>query len=307
MPAHIFVQHGMWDEVVASNTASYDASVTRAERKGLSPTKRSFHALYWLQYGYLQQGRYDEAGRCLEEIRSVAERRDTLKSIKSQLAKMEALQTVETEVWKTMNVDGLLEQIRKNPDEVSPQASGAVLLAAGMSAIRLGDRAAAENAASGMAALRQHSEASSERSLNQIAIMEKELQALIQFERGDQEQAIATLKEATAIAESMPPPSGPPGEADTDPAIKPSHELLGEMLLALDRAAEARAVFESALLRMPNRPRSLLGAARASARSGDEGAARLHYRQLTRIPGAGADLPGLDEARSYLKSATEQP
>ena len=65
------------------------------------------------------------------------------------------------------------------------------------------------------------------------------------------------------IEESMRPPNGA-----ADP-VKPSHELLGEILLQAGKAKEAAEVFETGLLRMPNRSRSLMGAVRAHAAAGD--------------------------------------
>lgn len=61
----------------------------------------------------------------------------------------------------------------------------------------------------------------------------------------------------------MRPPNGA-----ADP-IKPSHELLGEVLLRAGKSAEAAKAFDATLLRMPNRARSLHGAALAYAAAGD--------------------------------------
>jgi len=115
------------------------------------------------------------------------------------------------------------------------------------------------------------------------------------------------MKKATAIEESMVLPSGPPGESDTDAPMKPSHELFGEILLGLNRPQEAAALFDVALLRMWNRPRSLLGAARAAHQRDDSVNARRFYEALVRTPGVGPDLPGLAEAKEYLKRASENP
>ncbi|MGH7628400.1 MAG: hypothetical protein ACREOF_03260, partial [Gemmatimonadales bacterium] len=49
----------------------------------------------------------------------------------------------------------------------------------------------------------------------------------------------------------------------TPGAVLPARELYGEMLLETGRRAEARAAFEAALARQPERARSLAGAARA--------------------------------------------
>ena len=82
------------------------------------------------------------------------------------------------------------------------------------------------------------------------------------MKKGDKDRAIAVLREAVKIEESMRPPNGA-----ADP-VKPSHELLGEVLLDNGKPADAAARFDACLLRMPNRARSLMGAARAHAAAG---------------------------------------
>jgi hypothetical protein len=71
------------------------------------------------------------------------------------------------------------------------------------------------------------------------------------------------LHEAVTIEESMRPPNGA-----ADP-IKPSDELLGEVLLRAGKPADAAKAFDACLLRMPNRARSLHGAALAYAGAGE--------------------------------------
>src|SRR5262249_9797184 len=61
MPSHIFFASGMWTEAVASNEASWAASVERAERLKLGAAGHSFHALSWLEYASLQLGRWKDA------------------------------------------------------------------------------------------------------------------------------------------------------------------------------------------------------------------------------------------------------
>jgi hypothetical protein len=71
------------------------------------------------------------------------------------------------------------------------------------------------------------------------------------------------LQEAVRIEESMRPPNGA-----ADP-IKPSHELLGEVLLRASKPADAAKAFDTCLLRTPNRARSLFGAAMAHRAAGN--------------------------------------
>src|SRR5690349_14302661 len=61
MPSHIFFAAGLWNDAVASNEASWKASVDRASKKSLGPGEHSFHALSWLEYAYLQLGRWKDA------------------------------------------------------------------------------------------------------------------------------------------------------------------------------------------------------------------------------------------------------
>ena len=96
----------------------------------------------------------------------------------------------------------------------------------------------------------------------------------------------------------MSPPSGPPS------LIKPSHELFGEILLAANRPADAAEQFATALLRQPNRARSLLGLARAASKNGDTKTALETYSKLVQQwSQCDQNLPEFREAQDYLKQA----
>ena len=79
--------------------------------------------------------------------------------------------------------------------------------------------------------------------------------------------------------------------------ILPASEQLGDLLLELDRAAEALVAFEKALTAFPNRLNAHLGAAKAAARAGNKEVAREHYRQLLAMAGPG------DGRREAVKQA----
>jgi Tfp pilus assembly protein PilF len=106
------------------------------------------------------------------------------------------------------------------------------------------------------------------------------------------------MKRAVAAEEQLAPPSGPPT------LIKPTHELFGEILLRAGKPKEAAEQFEKALLRQPNRARSLLGAARAAAQKGDQQSARAFYAKFSeQWQQADKDLAEWREAQDYLKQA----
>ncbi len=56
MPSHIFVQLGMWQEVVNSNIESYDVLVAINKKYGLPEGHEDFHALHGLAFGNLMLG-----------------------------------------------------------------------------------------------------------------------------------------------------------------------------------------------------------------------------------------------------------
>ena len=86
-----------------------------------------------------------------------------------------------------------------------------------------------------------------------------EIDAVFRAAKGNFVEAVELLRKATTLEDSLPPPSGPPS------LVKPTHELLGDMLLRAGRPKEAAQQFDISLLREPNRARSLLGVARAAA------------------------------------------
>ena len=91
--------------------------------------------------------------------------------------------------------------------------------------------------------------------------------------------------------------------AVTPGPIAPARELLGYMLLAVDRPADALAAFETTLKKEPNRFLALAGAADAARQNGDLAASRKHAQQLLTVA-AHADAsarPQLASARDILK------
>ena len=319
MPSHIFSQLGLWGEMAASNDASYDASVARVERKGLSPFKKDFHALYWSQYAYLQQGRYDLAQSRIESMAPILEREGVPGRIVQQFKQMEALQVVEAEQWRDIGLSVPpatassslirfeINRLRSGADAVNVRGARVVVFATGMSAVKTGNMARAREAEGELRALYDSARTMDGLVATATAVVHKELSALIQLAEGHEKEALALIEEATVLEESILP-SGPAGETNGDrrPPVKPSHELYGEILLELGRPDDAAAQFETSLSRMRQRPRSLLGAARSAAQSGEDETARRYYRKLLQISGAGPDLPGLDEAKRFREKVSDQ-
>jgi len=311
MPAHIFLQLGMWPEAAASNESAWAVSDAWVKRKGLAPEARDYHSLHWLAYVYLQQGRYTKAEGLLP-----MNRKDGVGRYSEDLA---AAFVVETERWDL--ADKYFSSVAKssgsemaghaghNAPSAAPPATAPSATPArpqrsqslpgfirGLAAAKTGSPEAARYIAELQAARKQQGEAYGAKSTE---IKELEVSAAVAAQKQNYSEAIDLMKRATAIEEEMSPPSGPPS------LIKPSHELFGEILLSANRPKEAAQQFGIALLRQPNRARSLLGLARAAAKIGDTKAASDAYTKLARQWNqADPSLPELREAQDYLKQAS---
>jgi uncharacterized protein HemY len=82
--------------------------------------------------------------------------------------------------------------------------------------------------------------------------------------------------------------------------LVPARELLGELLLELQRPAEALTAFVASQQRAPERFRSLYGAAQAAAQSGDIAQAQRYFGRLVAMAGQGDGRPELAQARAFL-------
>jgi hypothetical protein len=244
MPSHIFVQLGMWDDVVASNVVAYKAAVDLAEKKNLPRGREDFHTLSWLQYAYLQQGNVAEAEKALAAAKAVADR-DTSPRVRDGYAAMKGRQIVETAKWETISLPAAAVRDGGAPGY---DGSAAYVLAAGLGAAKLGDLETAAVAQDRLKAMRTQAESGSNAyRAKPFAIMEKEVAAAVAMAKKDAAGAEQLLKEATAIELALDAPSGPP-----EP-IKPSFELYAELQ------------FEQSLARMPNRRASTQGLERTRA------------------------------------------
>ena len=298
MPSHIFLQLGMWPEAAASNESAWEASDAWMKRKNLSLSVRDYHSLHWLLYVYLQQGRYNDAEKLLNLMKKVMSESTYENKLRpgyyeNNYANMAAAFIVETERWN------LAAELF--PSTSKPAASDDMGGAHG-NAMRMSYASQTlPSFVRGLAAAMTGSEIN----LVELAalfskaqISELEIAAVDAAMKKDYDKAIEFMKKATALEEAMRPPSGPPS------LIKPTHELFGEILLRAGKPAEAAEMFKVSLQRQPNRARSLLGAARAAAQTGNQSEALTAYAALVeQWKQADNGLSELREARDYLKQA----
>lgn len=302
MPAHIFLQLGMWREAAASSKAGWESSADWVRRDGLPLALQDYHSLYWLHYVYLQQGRYGEAEALLRMKQQdmaepppsdVTRLHGFERTVSRNYDRMIAAYIVETERWEAIHQPWDVEGYQFGDE--SPELAAYVRdLADRMGALQ-GQR---ENQQKERRSEPSRAEgAASSEGPDLLRIWDLQLSALSQVEEKHFSKAGDLMEQALALEDKLPPPSGPPA------LIKPSHELYGEILLRAGRHKEARQHFDQALFWHPNRARSLLGLARAAAGSGDAHAAREAYTTLLSIwKQAGPDYPEVLEAQQFLRN-----
>jgi tetratricopeptide (TPR) repeat protein len=301
MPSHIFLQLGMWPEAAASNESAWEASDTWMKRKHLSPSVRDYHSLHWLMYVYLQQGRYRKAEELLTLMKqTMSEPYDNKLRpgyYENNYANMAAAFVVETERWSLANTlfpssdTTAVESGNGSNGHGGHGANAPANQAMTLRTSNTGKRLPVFARGLALAMTGKGDSAAPGSTVNEL-----EVAAVALSMKGDQDKAIELMKKAIEQEEQMGPPSGPPG------LIKPAHELYGEILLKAGKPQQASEQFKASLLRQPNRARSLLGAARAAAQSGDKSGAAAKYSQLLdQWKLADDGLPELNEAREYLK------
>ena len=298
MPSHIFVQLGLWSDVVASNIEAHDAAVAVNKRLSLPEGREDFHTLSWLAYGSLMLGKYDDAKANVELARAAAERNPTNAGIRDGYLAMRGRYLLEIGQWEAIALDGT-DSSHGGHDAMpgmplAQAGAGAWRFYAGVSAAKRGDADLAERFAADLGTLREQVAATNAYGARGVAIQEKQVAALAKLARGDRDAALALAKEAADIELTMTAPSGPP-----EP-MKPAFEQYGELLLAAGRPADAVQAFEQALLRTPKRTPSLLGLGTAAAAAGDSARARRAYSELAAMPGAATDSHAVSTAQRWL-------
>ena len=259
MTTHIFLALGMWPETVGQNVAASGPD---------SAKWQPGHYTYWMHYGLLQQGRYDDASRLLDRLHAQLPDRTTI-GRRAYLTNTRGQQVLNAERWD----DPALAWTVPLDDAGSvPQAVDA--FTQGYAALQRGDRAAAKRALASIDALRGKPSGPLGGLPEMPAVLGDELRAAILRSEGKKADAARLLRAAGESAAKLPAEFGPPD------LVKPPQELLGEWLLADADAPGAQQAFVRALELWPGRLRALQGLAAAAAKAGDTAVAGAARAQL---------------------------
>lgn len=281
MPSHIFSQLGMWQDSIASNLASV-AATRHSMAMNMGGADHQYHAMDFLQYAYLQSGQEQKAEALVKEIDAAQD----LGRAAAARVWFHARWALETRQWK---VAAALP--------VPPHAGEYVQIVAhwarALGAARARDAEAAEKDIARLKDLeegfRKRGDSEGDGLAIDAQVSRAEAEAFVLHDRGQDDEAIATLRSAAELEEQHP------GEA----IYTPAREMLGDLELEAGRAADAVKTYELSNKLAPNRFNGLYGAARAAEAAGDHELAQKYYAQLIKVA-PGSQRPELAEARAAV-------
>ncbi len=294
MPTHIYTRLGEWDGVIRGNLRAADAALEYPAGDHQEFIWDEFaHAIEYLVYAYLQEGRDDEALAQVQRLQRTARLEPTFKTA-FHLASTQARSALERRDWTAAARIVAREPATLDWDRFGwPEAIAC--FASGLGAAHLGNLTQARTARERLEALEASSRASGEELFaRNIQVLRLELDAWTAHAGGQRAASLALMRQAAEIESATPKHAVTPG-----PTL-PADELLGDLLMAQQRPAEALAAYQRASARQPRRFNALLGTARAAHAAGDVAAAREHYRALLEMAARGTRQPALREARAYV-------
>jgi tetratricopeptide (TPR) repeat protein len=293
MTSHIFLALGKWDDVVSAN---------RKAQATIKGGALSGHIVHWLHYALIQQGRYKEADVWLDSMVKQAHTRPATGAYESWDAAglMAAANLIVTRQW-AMNARDVRVDTTSFIADGSPEGFGdlaAIEFGTGFRAINIADMPAFDSTLKRMKDRRARVAGNPlmATSSGMSEVMEKSLRGIQLWKTEQLPEALAAFQSAATEEASLPMQFGPPM------TIKPPRELAGELLLAMNRPADAKKEFELAQTRTPRRPTVLIGLARSEWALGNRAAARKIYKELVGIwHSADTGFPELVEARARAK------
>lgn len=302
MTSHIFIALGMWDDVVSANENAVRVQSGMRVEQGLEP-RHWGHYNFWLLYGLLQQGRFDNAKNLLtkayKELQAedkAPEARMILDSdtyLSGSVVQMWTRYIIETRDWtgeianwKFKLGDSFDQNLNYSFVQGMRAANEGLASEAGQYLAQFREL---KTELASLLAQKEEPAPGDKLFLDRLAVQEQELIAGIEFAKGESLEAARFAAEASRMEGLMPHSFGPPF------IDWPSAELHGELLLDARKYADAEAAFELQLKRTRQRTRSLQGLLQAQEKQGKEREAAYTQQRIDRIlrEDSGSAMSGL--------------
>ncbi len=263
MTSHIFIAMGMWPEVIHANLEAL-ATSTRLSEAGAEFAAVCNHASSWLLYGYLQTGEVEKAhdvvANCVPKTLAAPPDRTAY----GYAQEMTAHYVIGAQKWN----DPLLQQMAA-PDKF-PRALATYWYIHAIAAANRGDMDEAQKDYDALKKTHEAIVVEMKRAVHPnsaieqyAAVEERQVEATLLLARGDQSGALELLKQTMKMETEIPFEFGPPE------VPKPTAEMYAELLMKMNKAADAMAVLHEQLSRTPGRTATLSDLRDAAKMAGD--------------------------------------
>ncbi|MFO7720876.1 MAG: hypothetical protein R6W85_10610 [Gillisia sp.] len=271
MPSHIFVRVGNWDGTISWNLRSAESALRQPA--GNKTSMHHAHALDYLIYAYLNQGRNQKALEVLNELIVIDNYQPTFAAAYA-IAAGPARYFLEGRKWEEAG-NFAFTKSEGFPWENFPQYEAITWWSRGLGAAMSNKPTIAREAVDKLRSLEKQTRDNKEDYWALLVNTQlKTVEAWILHSEGKYEKAIALMSDAADQEDSVEKHPVTPGH------VLPGRELLGDMLLLNDKPQEAMAAYQAALKISPNRFNSLFGAGKAAQLAGKNEIAKDFFRQL---------------------------
>lgn len=298
MPSHIFTRLGLWDESIESNLVAASSGRCYAEQANIKGYwDEELHALDYLVYAYLQKGEDNLAKERIDVLKSITEVSPANFKVFYAFAASPARYLLEKRMWKeaaAMDITAANFQWNKFPWQ-----KAMIHFTRALGSVQVGKP---ENAKIELDSLRSlqarlSKEKNMLRETAQVAVQAKTAEAWIQYKEGNNDNALLLMNAAADMEDGTEKHPVTPGE------IIPARELLGDMLMEMNKPALALEAYKSVLLTHPNRFNGLYSAGVAAQKSGNNQQAMQYFQELLNSIGTSSSKrTELQNARAFLNS-----
>jgi tetratricopeptide (TPR) repeat protein len=297
MPSHIFTRLGMWDESIAANRASAEASRAYAAMRHRDATEaEELHALDYMAYSYLQEAQDAEAKKIVDFAAKVRKTNPELEfSGAYALAAIPTRYVFERNDWAAaanLSIPNL-------PHWSSfPFMEALIEYGHALGRAHTGDLDGARKAIARMQQLRDATkDPKFDYFKSHLDLQMQAASAWVAAAEGKKNEAIDILRRDADSEDVLGKHPVSPG------AFVPIREQLGALLLEIGQPKEAEREFEAALKIYPGRFRGLYGAAQAAEQAGDNQNASRYYTKLaSQTRRAGGSRDELNHVRKFLSA-----
>ena len=275
MSTHIFTRLGYWQESIDLNIRS--AIVAKLIPVNGKISGQYFHALDYLEYAYLQQSEYDKAKEIVTLLDSLSGPFEPSPITAYSIAAVHGRLALEYQDWTT--AESLSLQHSDFPWSKFPQYESLIYFAKGIGAGRSGNPDVALKSLEKIEELQSRFKDSEANRywIGQIEIQKQVVKAWLLFARGEMESSLETMTKAAELEDKTEKNPVTPG------SLLPAREMLGDLLMELNRPKDALVQYELSLKNCPNRFNTLYGAGRSAELIGDNKKAAFYFAEIEKI------------------------